>query len=92
VSLSDQRAKYGKVDIATRLQESLPAGRLFLSELQQVILNLINNALDATEKKGGKGAGLGLSICYGLVENMDGRIGCKAQRESELRFRCIFPF
>jgi two-component system NtrC family sensor kinase len=54
VGISAQRAKYGMVEIATRLQEGLPGVRVSLSELQQVILNLINNALDAMEKKGGK--------------------------------------
>jgi len=54
VGISAQRAKYGMVEIMTRLQESLPSVRVSMSELQQVILNLINNALDAMEKKGGK--------------------------------------
>jgi two-component system NtrC family sensor kinase len=42
------------VEMVTRLQEGLPTVRVSLSELQQVFLNLINNALDAMEKKGGK--------------------------------------
>jgi two-component system, NtrC family, sensor kinase len=54
LGISAQRAKYGMVDITTRLQEGLPLVRVSLSELQQVLLNLINNALDAMEKKGGK--------------------------------------
>ena len=54
VGISAQRAKYGMVEITTRLQEDLPLIRVSLSELQQVTLNLINNALDAMEKKGGK--------------------------------------
>jgi two-component system NtrC family sensor kinase len=54
VGISAQRAKYGMVEMMTRLQESLPSVRVSMSELQQVILNLINNALDAMEKKGGK--------------------------------------
>ncbi len=54
VGISAQRAKYAMVEIATQLQEKLPSVRVSLSELQQVILNLINNALDAMEKKGGK--------------------------------------
>jgi len=54
VGISAQRAKYAMVEIATQFQENLPALRVSLSELQQVILNLINNALDAMEKKGGK--------------------------------------
>jgi two-component system NtrC family sensor kinase len=54
VGISAQRAKYAMVEITTRLQEGLPPIRVSLSELQQVMLNLINNALDAMEKKGGK--------------------------------------
>jgi len=58
VGISAQRAKYAMVEITTQLQEGLPPIRVSLSELQQVMLNLINNALDAMEKKGGK-----LTIC-----------------------------
>jgi two-component system NtrC family sensor kinase len=54
IGISAQRAKYGMVEITTRLQEGLPLVRVSLSELQQVILNLINNALDAMDKKGGQ--------------------------------------
>ena len=53
VALSAQRAKYALVTIQTRFQQNLPRLRLSLSELQQVFLNLINNALDAMETKGG---------------------------------------
>jgi two-component system, NtrC family, sensor kinase len=53
VALSAQRAKYGNVVIHTDLQEGLPTMEVSQSELQQVLLNLINNALDAMEKKGG---------------------------------------
>jgi two-component system NtrC family sensor kinase len=53
VSLSAQRAKYSSVTINTTLGDNLPTVRASPSELQQVFLNLINNALDAMEKKGG---------------------------------------
>jgi len=53
VALSGQRAKYSNVKITTTLQKGLPALHVSQSELQQVFLNLINNALDAMEKKGG---------------------------------------
>jgi two-component system NtrC family sensor kinase len=53
VSLSDQRGKYSMVEIHSQLAEHLPLLRLSVSELQQVFLNLINNAIDAMEKKGG---------------------------------------
>ncbi|MBW1688838.1 MAG: HAMP domain-containing histidine kinase, partial [Deltaproteobacteria bacterium] len=54
VALSAQRAKYSNVEIVTSLQRALPNLRASVSEMQQVFLNLINNAIDAMEKKGGK--------------------------------------
>jgi len=53
VGLSAQRAKYSNVELRKNLQNSLPAIQASLSEMQQVFLNLINNALDAMEKDGG---------------------------------------
>ena len=53
VSLSSQRAKYGNVSISTDFEEGIPPIRVPQSELQQVFLNLINNSLDAMEKRGG---------------------------------------
>ncbi len=54
VSLSSQMAKYNKVTIETHLQKTLPYITISPSEMQQVLLNLINNALDSMEKTGGK--------------------------------------
>ena len=54
VSISAQRAKYANVIISTHLEDNLPTLRLSQSEMQQVLLNIINNALDALDKKGGK--------------------------------------
>ena len=54
VSLSAQRAKYSNVELTTHLESKLPAISASHSELQQVFLNLINNALDAMDKTGGK--------------------------------------
>ena len=53
VSLTAQMARYNNVSIETKLEESLPFVRISPSELQQVMLNLINNAIDAMEKTGG---------------------------------------
>jgi two-component system NtrC family sensor kinase len=53
VRLSGQRAKFGNVLIETDLKEDLPLIDASEIELQQVFLNLINNALDAMEKGGG---------------------------------------
>jgi two-component system, NtrC family, sensor kinase len=53
VSLSGKMAKFNKVSIETDLQKDLPLITISPSEMQQVLLNLINNALDAMEKTGG---------------------------------------
>lgn len=53
VYLSTQRAKYGNVILKTDLQENLPTIKASETELQQVFLNLVNNALYAMEKTGG---------------------------------------
>ncbi|GBC62293.1 two-component sensor histidine kinase [Desulfonema ishimotonii] len=117
VSLSAQQAKYSNVNITTHLRPDIPTLRLSQTELQQVLLNLINNALYAmdgtggtiditsrredahivigvadtgsgipranlsrifdpffTTKPVGKGSGLGLSICYGIIKKMGGDI------------------
>lgn len=53
IGLSEQRAKYAGVSIQKHFCENLPALEVSPTEMQQVFLNLINNALDAMEKKGG---------------------------------------
>ena len=54
VALSEQRAKYAKITIHTAFQNDLPNTYLAQSEMQQVLLNLINNAIDAMESRGGE--------------------------------------
>jgi two-component system NtrC family sensor kinase len=54
ISLSAQRAKYGNITIKSDFQENLPAVMVSQSEMQQVFLNLINNSIDAMEKRGGE--------------------------------------
>ncbi len=53
VALSSQRAKFANVVVNTDLQEDLPPVKVSSSEMQQVFLNLVNNSLDAMEKRGG---------------------------------------
>ena len=135
VRLSRQRAQSADVELETRLQPDLPATRISLSEMQQVLFNLINNALDALEKRGGtvtvssrvdrrrilvevmdngpgiskedlgrifdpfyttkpigKGTGLGLFICYGIIKTMGGTIEAKSDAGSGTTFSIGIPF
>jgi two-component system, NtrC family, sensor kinase len=53
VALSAQRAKFSNAKINKRLQNDLPPVNVSPSEVQQILLNLINNSLDAIDVKGG---------------------------------------
>jgi two-component system NtrC family sensor kinase len=53
VTISAKRAGFNHIDIHTDIGEKLPLIEGSPTEFQQVLLNLINNALDAMEKKGG---------------------------------------
>lgn len=53
VALVEQRARYNGVNIRMHLTKGVPWVAMSPSEMQQVLLNLINNALDAMEKTGG---------------------------------------
>jgi two-component system, NtrC family, sensor kinase len=53
INLSSQRAKYSNVSVNTNLDQNLPLIPMSSTEFQQVLLNLINNAMDAMEKTGG---------------------------------------
>ncbi len=53
ITLSMQRAKYARVKINMNICDDIPLIKVSPSELQQVILNLINNSLDAMGKKEG---------------------------------------
>jgi two-component system, NtrC family, sensor kinase len=52
-SLSDKRARYANTNIVLDLDPEVPLVAASATEMQQVILNLLNNALDAMEKTGG---------------------------------------
>lgn len=54
VGLSEQSAKYSNVKIIKHLTDGIPVISVSPSEMQQVLLNLINNAIDAMGNKGGK--------------------------------------
>ncbi len=54
VLLCEQRAKFANVHIKTNLSDSIQDVAASPSELQQVFLNLINNAIDAMDPGGGE--------------------------------------
>ncbi|AMK12637.1 MAG: ATP-binding protein [Pseudodesulfovibrio sp.] len=53
VELSQQRAKYANVIIETSLGDGIAPVKASPSEMQQVFLNLVNNAIDAMDSGGG---------------------------------------
>ena len=53
IGLTSQKTRYANVHIATELSPNLPAIQASPTEIQQVLLNLVNNAVDAIEKPGG---------------------------------------
>ena len=67
IALSEQRTKYAQITIHTDFQNDLPATHLAQSEMQQVLLNLINNAIDAMETQGGE---LKISTRFEAEENI----------------------
>jgi len=134
IGLTSQKTRYANVHIETELSPDLPTIQASPSELQQVLLNLVNNAIDAIERPGGtvtvttramgdevalevrdtgkgipeanlgrifdpffttkpvgQGTGLGLPICYGIVEKMGGRITVESEIEKGTTFTVIVP-
>jgi two-component system NtrC family sensor kinase len=134
IGLTSQKTRYANVRVETELSPDLPSVRASPSELQQVLLNLVNNAIDAIERPGGtvtvstktveedvvlevqdtgkgipeanlgrifdpffttkpvgQGTGLGLPICYGIVEKMGGRITVESEIEQGTTFAVFIP-
>ncbi len=121
VSLVASKARFANVQLVTRLAARAPYVAASVTEMQQVLLNLINNSLDALEGKAGevvvatrqvgamveievrdtgsgipeavidkifdpffttkpvgKGTGLGLAVCYGIIKTLGGDIRVKS--------------
>lgn len=134
VEISMQQARYAQVSLALDLDRDMPPVQASVSELQQVFLNLVNNAIQAMEAEGGKlsincretdgmayisvadtgpgipaanlgrifdpffstkpvgkGSGLGLSICYGLIHRMGGEIEVESVAGQGARFIVRLP-
>ena len=121
VELLSRSARLRSIRLGLDLEEGLPDLHLDPTELQQVMVNLINNAMQAIGENGsvevaalrngnealilvkdsgdgiapenleqifqpffstkpeGQGTGLGLSVCYGLVQNWGGQIEAESE-------------
>ena len=133
VAITDMAA-YTRVAMKTHLDKNLLPIYGSQTEIQQVLLNLINNALYALQKDGGKiditsrlethhvlviveddgpgipeanldrifdpffttkpvgkGSGLGLSICFGIINKMGGEIDVHSIVGEGTRFEIRFP-
>jgi two-component system NtrC family sensor kinase len=53
IGLTSQKTRYANVRVVTELSPNLPIIQGSPSEVQQVLLNLVNNAIDAIERPGG---------------------------------------
>ncbi|NDV27826.1 PAS domain-containing sensor histidine kinase [Desulfovibrio sp. JC010] len=134
LEISIQQARYAQVNLSLDLDRSMGPVRASVSELQQVFLNLFNNAVQAMEAEGGtlsvscraegdeayvsvadtgpgipaanlsrifdpffttkpvgKGSGLGLSICFGLIHQMGGEIDVESGVGQGARFNIRLP-
>ena len=138
-SMITQKASVQGIRLKKEISEQTPLLRSDPSQLQQVLLNLLNNAIDAiTERHGceggelliqagpdtngrvkisvrdngagisadnlkkifapffttkppGKGTGLGLYVCYGIIEGMGGTMEVESQRGVGTTFAVRLP-
>lgn len=133
-SLLERQATLRNVTISLHINENLPFVLADPIEIEQVMVNLINNALDAmpsggeisiradldsdrvllevadtgagippedidrvfepfyTTKPVGRGTGLGLSVCYGIVRSWGGEIEISSRVGEGTSVRLILPF
>ncbi|MBR9982275.1 MAG: two-component sensor histidine kinase, partial [Desulfatitalea sp.] len=54
VDLLSQKSRYANVEVQVELAQDLPLIQASTTEMQQVLMNILHNAVDAMEKSGGK--------------------------------------
>jgi signal transduction histidine kinase len=128
-----KEAEYRSISINIKVQENLTPIESDVGQLEQVFLNIINNAFEAVDEfgqidielfseepdfmsvrvvddghgiseenlkhifdpffstKGEKGAGLGLSITYGIVEKLGGKLDVESVKGEGSRFTVTLP-
>jgi two-component system NtrC family sensor kinase len=129
-----RRAQSKRVEIALHADPGLPEARLSAAEMQQLLTNLLTNAIDALQPDGGrvevsirlagaelelsvsdtgpgipdrvlprifepffttkpvgKGTGLGLAVCAGIVSGLGGSIGVETAPGRGATFRVRLP-
>ena len=133
IRLASFDSEFQRLDVRTRLDDTVPEVYADGDQMQQVILNLLLNARDAmpaggtlsvstsqdsenavisvedngtgldesvrkqlfdpffTTKPAGKGTGLGLAVCYGIVTAHKGRIDVHSANGSGTRFTVTLP-
>jgi two-component system, NtrC family, sensor kinase len=133
ISFVENEAKNNNIEIKTKLDAALPVIETDGPRLQQVVLNIINNGMDAlmqngwieigarmvgknviiefadngpgmteevmkhifdpffTTKEPGKGTGLGMSICYNIMQKLGGQILVRNREEGGAVFTLALP-
>jgi signal transduction histidine kinase len=128
-----REAEYRSISVNIKVQENLTPIESDVGQLEQVFLNIINNAFEAVDEfgqidielfpeepdfmsvrivddghgiseenlkhifdpffstKGEKGAGLGLSITYGIVEKLGGKLDVESEKGEGSRFTVRLP-
>jgi two-component system NtrC family sensor kinase len=128
-----KESEYRSISVSVKVEENLKPIESDVGQLEQVFLNIINNAFEAVDDggkidielfsneadsisvriadnghgiseenlkhifdpffstKGEKGAGLGLSITYGIVQKLEGKLDVESKKGEGSRFTVTFP-
>ena len=138
IGMVSGKARVDGIELQKRIAETTPPINGDPAELQQILVNLLNNAIDAivtqhgsqggkltvdltcingtvdlsisdngcgispdnmekiftpffTTKPVGQGTGLGLSVCFGIIDRMGGKIDVKSEQKKGTTVRISFP-